>query len=97
MSKSWDAKIASAKKGIQRSQRALKKYRVSLQSSIKRSSSCKSSSSKRNNSNRKRNLRDYIKKSRKKIEKHKKAIKYYQGRKSGRIKGSNLTMSDFTR
>ena len=97
MSKSWDKKIASANKGIERSRRALAKYKDRLKRAVKRTPHCRSSTSKRMNANSKNHLRRLIDRSKKKIEKHKKAIQYYRGRKSGRIKASNLKMSDFTR
>ncbi len=98
MSKTWDEKIESAKRGIKRSENALKKYRKQLDRSIDFTSHCKTSRSKSNNSNRKKNLRNFISRSVKKINKHKKAIRYYKGRKNGTIPPPNIfPMSKYTK
>ena len=98
MSRSWDEKIAAAKRGIKRSERALVKYRDQLDSAVAFTSRCRTSNSKRNNANRKNSLRKLIDRSRNKINKHKKAIRYYKGRKSGSIPPPNIfPMSKYTR
>ena len=97
MSQVWNEKISRAKKGIKISENAIQNYKDKYRRSANRTSHCKTPRSKRMNANNKKNLKLRIEKAKRKIAKHRKAIQYYQGRKSGRIKASNLTMADFTR